>query len=170
MLDLAAIGDSYTKAVQTIWTHLRRLNGLPLLTIGLVTLLAVAADLVGVAMVASTSVSTYPLELLDDVPFVDTENGYFKASGSDNLMAVFASGGSYPYVLRTSEGFVLVPLLGTPIASSYTGPALVGNLETKCVDAFLTGTISYDGGFTAPTISMNGSAIVRESLQGLPLT
>jgi hypothetical protein len=55
----------------------------------------VAADLVGFALVASTSVSTYSQRFLENLTFAYSSNNP-NGFGPDEIEYVFTSGGSYP--------------------------------------------------------------------------
>lgn len=138
---------SYLGSLEVLWEHVRCRHAVPFLAIGICTITAVAVDLVGVALVASTSVSTYSQKISQNITFTYTNHNPH-GELFDSIEFVFASGRSYPYVVQAPNGTIaLLPILGNQVLSSYN-MLLLGTLELTVMKDGAGASASYFAGYS----------------------
>ena len=154
VLDMAVTGGSYSTAWFATWAHLRSFSWRNTWILIFALALALAADLVGNAVIASTGVDSIAgLNVTaSGSPFVQV--GYVGVANStlgdeDQVDALFSSAQYYPNILQLDDDTVaMLPLQSVQeIPSSYFGPSFFGSMTAECKPAKLNGSVfitNYD--------------------------
>ena len=174
-LDMAVTGGSYSTAWFATWAHLRKFSWRNTSILVLALALALAADLVGNAIIASTGVDTIagPNVTASGSPFVQV--GYVGVANStfgdeDQVDALFSSAQYYPHMLQLDDDTVaMLPLQGVQdIPSSYFGPSFFGSVTSECEPAKLNGSVFIMNSAQAADAAQGGNRFGMSGFLELP--
>lgn len=147
----------YRTAFGAFWSHLRKANIPPLLLLLAIITTAALADLVGVLIIASASVTEISQSYSSLSYFIGDSQG---RNNWGSIHPIFSSTEFYPHILLQGEQIAFLPIrFEESVPFSYSGPALGGNFSHKCVPADLTGTIII--GAWTPYILINGTVTAQ---------
>ncbi|TGZ82564.1 hypothetical protein EX30DRAFT_190632 [Ascodesmis nigricans] len=174
-LDLAATGGSYSVGVRAIWHHLNAISIRQAILISLGLVFALASDLVGVSMVASTGLGESNVGTLHNrsaVPFMIANRTVVRNEGLpliDPGSQLSSLTEKYPIILRRMEdnNIAFLPLLDNDVPDTYIGVARFGNFTSRCRPARIIGSINVDLAHTTTSITATLSDPPFEKLDSL---